>query len=591
MNRLSCAAISLLLASSLAFGLPAVALAKAGADEEQEEETSNAKPDAGGVVIDPSSGKIAEGDQITIAFPLAMVAPDLIDVGNQPCPFVSEPKLDGTFLWKSQTEGVFTVSGVVAGARPRLTLAPGLKDAAGKPFVVKDWSAEFTTPKFAISSDFGERKQLPARPQIYLDSTYAVRLDEAAQHIYFQDRESRQRFPVEVIQTTEQKTADSLEATGFRVTPREPLPVERTFDLIVNGLLDARSRQPLPYLQVMPVGKTEPLQVQWLGAFNHALEDPAIRIKFNDYIDPVDATPERIRVEPAVEKMKLLASNDEIAITGSFDLKQRYKVTISPELKGDRGYGLVTESRWGATFRPKESCLIFPSTQVFARARQELRFAFFQVNTPQGTWKLARIPAEKLSIVTARVKEFEKDATDPVTGKVVIDPRTGFAKEFQTELLVDAFQLPVASSGTFEAARTETETRRDVRCVPPANEAFAGPYLFEASATLPDGRIVGNRSIICVNDYLLTQKRTPTTVIMRLAKMSDASSVAGVTIRAVTEDNIERARAVTEKNGIAEFPKDKVFPKTSDANAKDTHLFIADTTTGPALQFAEGTSY
>src|SRR6185436_4575911 len=127
--------------------------------------------------------------------------------------------------------------------------------------------------------------------------------------------------------------------------------------------------------------------------------------------------------------------------------------------------------------------------------------------------------------------------------------------------------------------------------VPPTNEAFAGPYLFEASATLPDGRIVGNRSIICVNDYLLTQKRTPTTVIMRLAKMSDASTVAGVTIRAVTEENIELASAVTDKNGIAEFGKDKVFPKTSGSNAKNTHLFIADTATGPALQFAEATAY
>ena len=306
-------------------------------------------------------------------------------------------------------------------------------------------------------------------------------------------------------------------------------------------------------------------------------------------------------MEPAVEKMKLLASGDQIAITGDFDLKQRYKVTISPELKGDRGYGVQSESRWGATFRPKESCLIFPSTQVFARARQELRFAFFQVNTPQVTWKLARIPAEKLSAVTARVKEFEKDARDPVTGKVVIDPRTGFTKQFQTELLVEAFQLPVASSGAFEATSNDTETRRDVRCTPaeasakagvaPANEAFAGPYLFEASATLPDGRIVGNRSIICVNDYLLTQKRTPTKVIMRLAKMSDASSVAGVTIRALTDENIELARAVTDKEGIAEFPKDKVFPKTSGSNAKNTHLFIADTATGPALQFAEATAY
>ena len=600
MDRRFSLAVLFFIACGFAFTAPAV-VARSNADEGQEEEASNAKPDADGIVVEPSSGKIAEGDTITITFPVSMVAADLIDVGDQPSPCISEPKLDGTFLWKSQTEGVFTVSGVVAEARHRLTLAPGLKDATGKPFVVKDWSAEFKTPKFAITTEFSERKQLPARPQIYLDSTYAVRLDEAAQHIYFQDREAHQRFPVEVIQTGEEKPANSLESTGFRVTPRAPLPVGHTFDLIVNGLLDAKSRRPLPYLQVMPAGKTVPLEVQWLGAFNHPLDEPAIRIKFDDTIDPVEVTPQRIGVEPAVANMKLLASGDQIQITGDFDLKQRYKVSISPELKGERGYGVQSDSRWGATFRPKESCLIFPSTQVFARARQELRFAFFQVNTPQVTWKLARIPAEKLSAVTARVKEFEKDVRDPITGDAVTDPRTGFAKQFQTELLVEAFQLPVASSGAFEATSNDTETRRDVRCapaqaptnkgVPSTNETFAGPYLFEASATLPDGRIVGNRSIICVNDYLLTQKRTPTKVIMRLAKMSDANSVANVTIRALTDENIELARAVTDNEGIAEFPKDRVFPKTNDPKAKNTHLFIADTATGPALQFADATAY
>ena len=591
MNRTFFTAILLVAACDLAFGPPAASLARSDGDEDQEEESSNAKPDAGGIVIEPSGGKIAEGDEITITFPVTIVAPDLIDVGNQPPPFVSEPKLDGTFLWKSQTEGVFTVSGVIAGARHRLKLAPGLKDANGKPFVVKDWSAEFTTPKFAITSDFGEREQLSARPQIYLDSTYAVSLTEAAEHIYFQDRDSHERFPVEVIQTIEEKSAGPPEATGFRVGPRQPLPLGRTFDLIVNGLLDAKSRRPLPYLQVIPLGKTESLKVEWVGTFNHALEEPAIRIKFNDYIDPVEVTPQRIRVEPAVDKIKLLASSDQIEITGSFDLKQRYRVTISPELKGDRGYGLAAESRWGATFRPKESCLVFPSSQVFARARQDLRFAFFQINTRQVTWKLARIPAEKLSAVTARVREVEKDATDPVTGKAVIDPRTGFSKQFQTELLVDAFQLPVTSSGTFDATSGDIETRREVRCTPPANEGFAGAYLFEASATLADGRVVGNRSIICVNDYLLTQKRTPTIVLLRLAKMSDASAVEGVPVRAVTEENIEVARAITDKNGIAQFAKDSVFPKIQNPKARNTHLFIADTATGPALQFAETTSY
>jgi alpha-2-macroglobulin len=590
MKRRFSTVIPLLIICGLAFAVPARTLARAPTDEE-EEEVSNAKPDAGGIAIDPSSGKIGEGDTITITFPVAMVAGDLIDVGNQPSPFVSEPKLDGTFLWKSQTEGVFTVSGVIAGAHHRLTLAPGLKDAAGKPFVVKDWSAEFRTAKFTISSDFGEREQLPARPQVYLEATYAVRLDEAAEHIYFQDRDSHERFLVEVIQPTEEKSTGPPEGTGFRVAPRKPLPVGQEFDLIVNGLLDAKSRRPLPYLQVIPVGKTEPLKVEWVGAFNHALEEPAIRIKFNDDIDPVEATPERIRIEPAVAKMKLLASRDEIEITGTFDLTQRHKVTISPEIKGDRGYGLASESRWGASFRPKESCLLFPSSQVFARARQDLRFAFFQVNTPQVTWKLARIPAEKLSAVTARVREFEQDATDPVTGKGVIDPRTGFAKQFQTELLVDAFQLPVSASGTFDATSGDTETRRDVHCAPPAKEEFAGAYLFEASATLPDGRLVGNRSIICVNDYLLTQKRTPTSVIVRLAKMSDASSVAGVTVRAITDENIELGRAVTDNNGMAQFSKDAVFPKNRDPRTRNTQLFIADTATGPALQFAEGTAY
>src|SRR3954447_18891149 len=590
MDRRFWLAVFFLISCGLAFSAPA-GLARSNADESEEEEASNAKPDAGGIVIEPSSGKIAEGDTITITFPVSIVAADLIDVGDQPSPFVTEPKLDGTFLWKSQTEGVFTVRGVVAEARHRLTLAPTLKDATGKPFVVKEWSAEFKTPKFAITTEFSERKQLPARPQIYLDSTYAVRLDEAAQHIYFQDREAHQRFPVEVIQTGEEKTANSLESTGFRVTPRAPLPVGHTFDLIVNGLLDAKSRRPLPYLQVMPAGKTVPLEVQWLGAFNHPLDEPAIRIKFDDTIDPVEVTPQRIGVEPAVANMKMLASGDQIQITGDFDVKQRYKVSISPELKGERGYGVQSDSRWGATFRPKESCLIFPSTQVFARARQELRFAFFQVDTPQVTWKLTRIQAEKLPAVTARLKEFEKESIDPVTGKVIIDPRTGFAKQFQTELLIDAFQLPVSASGSFESTSGDTETRRDVHCTPPPHEAFAGPYLFEASASLPDGRIVGNRSMICVNDYLLTQKRTPTRVMMRLAKMSDANSVAGVTIRALTEENIELARAVTDKEGIAEFPKDQVFPKTDDSNAKNTHLFIAETTTGPALQFADATAY
>ena len=54
----------------LALGFTVAAFA-----QDEEEEASNAKPDAGGIVIEPSSGKIAEGDTITITFPVSMKRP------------------------------------------------------------------------------------------------------------------------------------------------------------------------------------------------------------------------------------------------------------------------------------------------------------------------------------------------------------------------------------------------------------------------------------------------------------------------------------------------------------------------------------
>ena len=577
MKRLLFIAVALVTACNLSLA----------AEEEEEKQNPNTHPDAGGIVLEPSSGKIGDGDQITITFPVSMVPDSLIDVDGQPAPFVSQPRLEGTFLWKSETEGVFTVTGVVADAHHRLTLATGLKDAAGKPFLIKDWSAEFSAPKFTLNSNFREREELPALPQIYLNSTYSVRFSEAIEHIYFQDRDSHQRFPVEIVLPNQAKPGSTTEGREFSVEPRQSLPVGHTYDLIVNGLVDAKNRRPLPYLFVLPAGKAEPLKIEWVGAFNHVLEQPMIRIKFNDEIDPAEAKADKIHLDPAVGNMKLLAAHAEIQITGDFDLKQRYKVTVSLDLKGERGYGLASESRWGATFHPKESCLIFPSSQVFARARQELRFAFFQVNTPQVIWKLARIPLEKLPFVTARAREFEKDAIDPVSGTPVDDPRTGFTKQFQTEVLIDAFQLPVAASGTFDATSDDQQTQREVSCKPQVKEGFSGAYLFEASATLPDGRIVGNRSIICVNDYLLTQKRTPTMVLLRVAKMADGNPLAGVSVRAVDKENIEILRDTTDKDGIARFSRGVLFPKDGEG----VHLFIADTSTGPALQFANAQSY
>ncbi len=393
-------------------------------------ETENPSPDAGAVHVEPSNGSIEPGTVLTFSFPTSMIESANIDVPNQPRPFISQPEIEGEFLWKSPTEGEFKIKRVKAGATYHFGLAPKLTDLAHQPVPAKNWSAEYTTPAFSVTTDFEARHELNAQPQLPLESTYDVRLSEVVEHTYFQDRDSRQRFPVDVIQGSE----DSPQAREFRVTPRESLPVARTYDLIVDGLVDAGSQEPLSYPSVFPVGTTAPLKIEWVGAFNRALEEPMIQIKFNDEFDPVRVTPDKIRIEPAVEHLKLLADGQIVTAKGDFDLTQHYVVTVFPNLKGQRGYALPVQSKWGATFHPKDPCLIFPSSQLFLRALKELRFSFLQINTGPVEWKLARIPLEKLSEVSARLSEFEQEEVNPLTGKTVADPRTGYPQMRPTDL-------------------------------------------------------------------------------------------------------------------------------------------------------------
>ena len=165
-------------------------------------------------VIEPSESQIAPGAELTITFPNEMVSKDKIDLSEQPSPFVSKPKIEGNFLWKSQTEGVFVVKSAVTGAKHRLALGPGLKDASGKPVVAPGGAQSSPRRRLRFRAIFLSAKS-SMHFQIPLESSYSVRLTEVAEHLYFQDRDSRQRFPVDVILQTEEKLTEQPEAEIF----------------------------------------------------------------------------------------------------------------------------------------------------------------------------------------------------------------------------------------------------------------------------------------------------------------------------------------------------------------------------------------
>jgi uncharacterized protein YfaS (alpha-2-macroglobulin family) len=552
-----------------------------------EEGEFKGRNDAGGIVMEPHTGNIEKGETFTITFPVAMVKEGAINVEGQSLPFTSTPKLPGKFLWKSQTEGEFVVGDkLIPGAHYRLALDPALKDADGNPVHEKEWGVEFTTLEFRISldEDSSAIEHLGSRAQVFLKSSYPVNYSDAAEHIYFQDRDSHERIAAQVV-LEERATAES--GMEFRVEPRTALPVDRTYDLVAEGVRDVNGQQALPYLQAFALGPTSAMKVNWLGAQNFPSDPPQIVVNLSDRIDSDTVTPETVRIDPPVANLKLHAWDNEVTAQGDFDTHARYTVTISPALKGERGYGLAAVSKWGATFRPKKPTILFPGAQVFERSGRGLRFAFFQVNAPKLTWKLAAIPPEKLAAVSARVREFEHDALDPYTGQPVIDPNTDVAKPQKTELLVDSFALQPAGTGDFDASDGDKQVLREINFQPSEGKQLNGAYLLEVSGTDKDGKVVGNRSVVCFSDLILTQKHTDSAVAVRVAKMSDGMPVPGVTVHLVTEKNVELDSAVTDRNGLVSFLH-KLFSVKQKAPA---YAFIADTPDRPTLQTVSASSY
>ena len=537
------------------------------------------------VQLSPADGELTARFALTVSFPTAMVGVEKIDAGGVPSPIVFAPALEGKFLWKSVSEGEFTVTGELPpGVTYHVRLVEGVRDVKGG-VVTSKLDEVYTTAAFRARTDVDETSHLRSRPQVLVEFTYAVDLSDVAERIYFQDRDSFQRLASEIsLRAVDRNNPDQPEASVLRVGPQEELPAGRTFDLILDGVRSQIGGKPLPFLQRFPLGQTQPLKIEWLGAFNAPREAPLIRAKFTEELIPESVNAAEVQVEPVVPKMKVRAARDEIIIEGDFDLKQRYRVTIAGKVRGVSGYALAGESRWGATFQPKPSTIFFPGPLIHERASAGLNFSFVQTNTGAAKWRLAVLPIEKFAEVEKRLREFTEPRKDPVSGDGMSDPKTGFPLGRETEIFIDAFGLAVIGSGDFPAnAGGEDESLRTIQWSPAAGAALLGGlYLLEVTApSNPAGVTVGHRSIVNFSDAILTQKRSGDTITLRAARMSDATPLAGAKVRFVNRQNFNLANGVTDAEGLVSFPA-SVLGKFDEKERG--RLFIAETAAGLAIQ-------
>jgi uncharacterized protein YfaS (alpha-2-macroglobulin family) len=534
-------------------------------------------PDAIGIAVeggessDDDDNSVTANTEFSIQFPDAMVAPNRIDATDSESPITLWPDLNARWVWRTQSQGVWAVHGpLIPGQAYRMRLRDGLKTLAGDPLDIAKWGYEIQTAVLTVTSDSSVHDSLSAQPQVPLEFNFPIRLQDAAAGCWFQDRLTRQRFPAEVLlnHAVSDVTGDVVDVTNaaaepppteFRVRPRDPLPVGHYYDLIVDGMHDAYAGRTLPYPEVFALGRTQPLAVDYVAARNWATDKPHIEVKFHGNLgdDPLPA--DALTIEPTVPNLRFRKEGELLLADGDFDVAKRYRVVINPAITGELGYPMAKAETWGATFHPKPATLLFPTGTIRQRAALGLRFALLQANTGPVTWRLARIPLERLGEVQTAMNE-------------------------PTAPLIDALHLPVVGTGELPASMDDRDVVRPIEWKPAAGApALSGPYVMEASARDNAGATIANLALIFFDEAVFTQKTMPAGTALRLAKMSDSTPLANVTVKVLTPALTEITHGTTDQFGVVFFPA---------ASLAGAAFFAADTPGTPSVEPASpGSSF
>ena len=514
----------------------------------------------------PKEGGIKQHQTFTIIFPDAMVGPEAVGKETKDSPIEFEPKVKGTFRWNSQTEGAFNITDqVIPGTKYGAGIRKGTKALDGRKLRKDAISGSYESAALTVTPKYRSwRNRLPAAPSVRLLFNYPVDFKSAAQAIYFQDRVTRERFQAALLIPSVTTKADDPSpespASGSDVTvePEAPLPVGRKIDLIIDGLRDAATNTPIPFLKSFPLGETNPLQVESIKAFGSAKFEPTISIVLSSDVDLDTVTEATISVSPEVPNLRRLADSRSINLQGDFDLTTDYTVTVSPPLSSETGYGLNDPFAKTLSFGGYNPEIWFPSQMFFQRSALGLNVKFLHSNTRQVFWKLASIPDHKIAIISSRLSN-------------------------EKELAIDSLGLKTVAGGELPGTSTIEAAYRDIVWKPGEGEPMlSGAYLLEVNTPLRSGKLAGHRAMIFFNDLTVTQKRSPYEVGFKIMRMSDATPVAGAKVRVVRNDNELMTSGETDADGYVKFSPSTLFPQKQE-NAH--HLLIDTPNDGRAIQF------
>ncbi|HEX6040571.1 alpha-2-macroglobulin family protein [Longimicrobium sp.] len=397
-------------------------------------------PAALAVVRGAPQGEVQIGAEVTVTFSQAMVP--LSSVGTveaRTLPVRLSPQPAGSWRWLDVRTLVFTPLGrMPAATEYTVTIPAGTRSAPGGTLgEAVTWT--FSTPRLSAigGSPFGDGVR--REPLILLQ--FDQRIDRAAVASRVRLRAQGQALPVRPA-TADEIAADPrarslsqrVDSTlWIAVRPVQPLPYDATVTVIVpEGTPSAEGPLPTRVEQTFSFRTYGPLRVEHASCGGTCRPGMPLVVAFSNALDTAAFQPSWVRVQPAIEGMRVQALGNAIAVTGRTRPNTRYQVTVLPAVRDVFGQTL------GRTARPTYDVTTpVPSLTGFGQPMMVLdpagprRLSVLSHDHARLRVRIHRVRVEDWPLVERRTGPgpLSLPGTEVVNRVVAIDARPGETTE------------------------------------------------------------------------------------------------------------------------------------------------------------------
>lgn len=461
----------------LLLALAAVAMPLQAAPNKTGQPSASPKPKELEAQLVISPPEFGPSSTLELKFPTPMVARDQVGKAAAESPLVIQPALPGRFEWTSTRTGIYrNTEAPKFDSSYIFSLRAGLKDLQGQPLAASRLK-DSTTEKFRIVEQYPrwfDETDLSRMPRFLFEFNDSVTPEAVTAGMAFKCGETNERIPVTVqlatgkdfrrhyaepMLTWAEQVAnakptvadDATRESAVVVQPAQPLNPGKDWVLdIAEIIVNKAGTSKLGAGDNIKLGNVLPFTVREISAHSPFDRARYVDIDFSRSLiadketDEEVAAEKKLRaeqaaphvsVEPAIADAKFIVDGTTLRVSGSFELRQQYKVSIVPAIVSGDGLKLAGPAEVVVVCVPNPPYVAAATFMNAQLAGGKGEFEFAAANVTQVRMRAKRMTGPELlqaiqdfkPYMTAaesedkKRKEFKPTPFDQYPGTVVFD--------------------------------------------------------------------------------------------------------------------------------------------------------------------------